>query len=166
MLYGNIEEALNKYKSDEKISNISNTGSEKLICQSEQVVICSYESVTGDFEKNVTDRNCYKWCVTNSLLVPTALAGKEDDRIESVNGPNYTRLILSEISSLDADLCLPVAMFLFAMRLVRECAPSDLSALCKRYAPHWRKRIEPRGWAMVVELIQDRIKEFGIDINV
>ena len=73
--------------------------------------------------------------------------------------PDYVRLSESDLNDMVPDLCLPAALLLHAIQTVKTCSQEDFESMCRRFVPHWRKRLDPEAWVIVGAEIKTRLAD-------
>jgi len=122
------------------------------------------------YKKGVSDGDCSGILVTSPDTLLPLPEGQEVEKVvrscgqwcveacgRPIGKPDYERLIDSGIDDLEVE-CLAGAMFLFAVGKVRGCAQYEFDAMCRRYVPYWRKRLDKAAWGIVGGMIKEKLK--------
>lgn len=143
------------YIDGKNAGDIGNRGGGTELTNREHSEIPVTDSVTSpDGGNTITHRECSEYCVTSC-------GNRNSDGSKTLAQPDYTRLSESGIKDHFENVCLPAAFFLHALDTVRSCQASDFEATCKRFVPHWRKRLHPDALAIVGQEIKARLQEIG-----
>lgn len=161
-LFDSIEKNMLENKLSKKSGNNGNNGN-----KSELSSCDTYENnhakelVTEESNGNrhgVSMRKCSIHCVTTCgnwpLIAVHEMQRKKD--------PDYPKLAASGIDDLYDGVCIKVAFFLHALHTVRSCEDAEFEPMCRKFVRHWRKRLEPKAWAIVGGEIKARLKTLGI----
>lgn len=70
--------------------------------------------------------------------------------------PEWDQLLMSKLGDMDV-VCVEVAIFLFAVRLIESCAQHEFEAMCRRYVPGWRCSMVPEAWKVCAAEIRRRL---------
>lgn len=123
---------------------------------------CSQQVATPKEDEKYKDENHKNSCSLCPFFSSASCSHPPQGTPQSRSMPDFAALLEADLSDLEAGLCLPAALFLHAVSLVKSTADAGFESMCKRFVPYWRKRLDPEAWTVLATQIRPRLADLKV----